>query len=389
MSRYFSYLQTAATIIEKYNGVVPFAIFIKQFFAAEKKYGSKDRKQVSNICYNYYRIGFIAKKYITTQAIINASFLCETTATDFLLTVAPNLIKNINLPVNKKLLFLNPSFSVNDITACIPLLSKELNVQNYLQSFFIQPSTFVRIRPLYKNKVVTTLQKANINHQLLAGNCIQIQTTTNIADICIIDKEVVIQDCNSQSVFDNLATFLPATTNEIKVWDCCAASGGKSILLHDILSNKIQLTVSDIRASILANLKKRFLNAGIKNYKSFVADISNNSANLPVEKYDIIVCDVPCSGSGTWSRTPEQLSFFNNEKIEYYSQLQKKITSVVIPFLKPNGILVYITCSVFEKENEAQIDYLVQQHQLTLLHSQLLQGANKKADSMYVAILTP
>jgi 16S rRNA (cytosine967-C5)-methyltransferase len=389
MSRYFSYLQTVTTIIEKYNGNMPFAIFIKQFFAAEKKYGSKDRKQISNICYHYYRIGFIAKKYTTTQAIINASFLCETTATDFLSTVAPNMAPNIEQPIHKKLLLLNPNFTLNDIAACIPLLSKSLDVQAYLQSFFIQPSTFVRIRPLYKNKVVTALQKASINYQLIASNCIQVPTTTNIADVCIIDKEVVIQDYHSQSVFDNLATFLPIANNNINVWDCCAASGGKSILLHDILPHKIQLTVSDIRPSIISNLKKRFAAAGIKNYKSFVADISNNSTNLPAEKYDIIVCDVPCSGSGTWSRTPEQLSFFNNEQIEYYSQLQKKITAAVIPFLKQNGLLVYITCSVFEKENEAQIDYLVQQHQLTLLHSQLLQGANKKADSMYVAILTP
>jgi 16S rRNA (cytosine967-C5)-methyltransferase len=388
MNRYFSYLQTATTIIEKYHGLVPFAIFIKQFFAADKKYGSKDRKQISNICYNYYRIGFIAKKYTTTQAIINASFLCETMATNFLSTVAPSMALNIEQPIQKKLSLLNPNFTINDIAACIPLLSKSLDVQAYLHSFFIQPSTFVRIRPLYKNKVVTALQKANINYQLLTTNCIQVQTTTNIADVCIIDKEVVIQDYNSQSVFDNLAAFLPITSNYINVWDCCAASGGKSILLHDVLPNKIKLTVSDIRPSIISNLKKRFAAAGIKNYKSFVADISNNSTNLPIEKYDIIVCDVPCSGSGTWSRTPEQLSFFNNEQIEHYSQLQKKITAAVIPFLKQNGLLVYITCSVFEKENEAQIDYLVQHQQLTLLHSQLLQGANNKADSMYVAILT-
>ena len=388
MGRYYSYLKTAVTIIEKYNGVLPFAIFIKQFFAAEKKYGSKDRKQISNICYPYFRIGNIAKKYSNTDAIINANFLCETKATDFLQIVAPDLIKDIHLSIQEKLLLLNPNFRIDDITICTPLFSKHLDVQAYLQAYFIQPSTFFRIRPLHYNTVIANVQKAAIQYQQLTTNCIQLQANNNLADICIIDKEIVIQDYNSQKVFDALIAFLPAASNEIKVWDCCAASGGKSILLHDVIPNKIQLTVSDIRTSILANLKKRFAVAGIKNFKSFVADISNQLTILPTEKYDLIICDVPCSGSGTWSRTPEQLTFFKPTQIEHYSQLQKKIMSNVLPYLKAKGLLVYITCSVFEKENEAQMNYLVNEKQLTLLHSQLLQGANNKADSMYVAIFT-
>jgi len=55
--RYHSYLNTAKNIIENYKGEIPFAVFIKKYFSAKKKYGSKDRKQITALCYNYFRLG--------------------------------------------------------------------------------------------------------------------------------------------------------------------------------------------------------------------------------------------------------------------------------------------------------------------------------------------
>jgi 16S rRNA (cytosine967-C5)-methyltransferase len=145
---------------------------------------------------------------------------------------------------------------------------------------------------------------------------------------------------------------------------------------------KIKLTVSDTRESILANLKKRFASAGIKNYESFVADLANKSAirNL---KSEIIIADVPCSGSGTWSRTPEQLYFFQEKKIEEYSALQKRIVSNAITQLQPGGSFVYITCSVFKKENEEVAMYIKENFHLKLKQMEVLKGYDKKADSMF------
>ena len=74
------------------------------------------------------------------------------------------------------------------------------------------------------------------------------------------------QDFSSQGVGGLL---LPVARGPLYVWDCCAASGGKSIMLYD-LDPAIRLTVSDIRESILINLRKRFNEAGIKKYQSFV-----------------------------------------------------------------------------------------------------------------------
>jgi len=57
MSRYFSYLNSTKGILSAYNGEEPFASFIKKYFAVHKKFGSRDRKQISHLCYCYFRLG--------------------------------------------------------------------------------------------------------------------------------------------------------------------------------------------------------------------------------------------------------------------------------------------------------------------------------------------
>jgi 16S rRNA (cytosine967-C5)-methyltransferase len=171
------------------------------------------------------------------------------------------------------------------------------------------------------------------------------------------------------------------------VWDCCAASGGKSIMVHDILSN-ISLTVSDIRESIIQNLKKRFSEAGIDNYRSIVADLTHPTTTIASSAFDLVIADVPCSGSGTWARTPEQMYFFKEGKITVYSSLQKKIVSRVIPAVKVNGFFLYITCSVFAEENEQVTDHILREYNLKLVKSELIRGYHHKADTLYAALFT-
>ena len=75
MSRFHSYINTSEKIIESYKGDVPFSIFIKSFFAANKKFGSKDRKQISEFCFIYFRLSAVLDKYQVTEKIISSSFL--------------------------------------------------------------------------------------------------------------------------------------------------------------------------------------------------------------------------------------------------------------------------------------------------------------------------
>jgi 16S rRNA (cytosine967-C5)-methyltransferase len=170
-------------------------------------------------------------------------------------------------------------------------------------------------------------------------------------------------------------------------WDCCAASGGKSLLLHD-LEPSVQLLVSDVRENSLNNLDDRFHEAGIKKYQKKVLDLlQNNDPDLHHYEFDGIILDAPCSGSGTWGRTPEMLYFFDEHKISHYTRLQKAIATNVVKYLKPGKPLIYITCSVFKQENEEVISYLEENLSLKLEKMEVIKGYKDKADTMFVARL--
>jgi 16S rRNA (cytosine967-C5)-methyltransferase len=264
--------------------------------------------------------------------------------------------------------------------------------EEFCNSFFIQPDLFLRVRPGKEKIVIQKLEQGGIKFKKISETCLALPTASKLDEIIDIDNEAVIQDYSSQMIGTFAKSEILNRISEISVWDCCAGSGGKSIMAYDI-NPEIDLIVSDIRESILVNLKKRFQLAGIKNYKSFVADLTSGNSAIKNLKPKIIICDAPCTGSGTWSRTPEQLYFFNESKIENYASLQKKIVSNVIPQLQSGGSFIYITCSVFKKENEEVVEFIKQNlsagqagFHLQLKQMEVLKGYDKKADSMFVAV---
>jgi 16S rRNA (cytosine967-C5)-methyltransferase len=237
------------------------------------------------------------------------------------------------------------------------------------------------------------LKNAGIDFKEISHSCLALPNASKIDSVIEPDKEAVIQDYNSQRIGDYLKNYKLQTINhKLKFWDCCAGSGGKSIMAYDINPN-IELTVSDERESILGNLKKRFEKAGIKKYKTLITDLTSRLPT-PNSQFQTIICDAPCTGSGTWSRTPEQLYYFDESKIEEYADLQKKIVSKIIPHLESGGTFIYITCSVFRKENEEVVNFIQKKFSLKLEQMELLKGYDNlpagkagKADSMFVALL--
>jgi len=276
------------------------------------------------------------------------------------------------------------SFSVNDIFPWGNEFSEGIDYEKFCAAFFIQPDLFLRLRPGNQERVMAKLRQQEIVFETINESCIAVANSLKVDTIIELNKEAVIQDYSSQQVGKLLAQV--KKENVFRVWDCCAASGGKSIMAKDILED-IDLTVSDIRESILYNLKQRFAEAGIKQYKSFVADLTASGSQPAKQQYDLIIADVPCSGSGTWSRTPEQLYFFDAQKIDEYSLLQKKITSAIIPSLRPGGFLLYITCSVFKKENEFVVEYIKEKYGLAEVKKKSMTGYDKRADTLFASLL--
>lgn len=384
MSRFHSYINSTKTIIDQYDGAIPLAAFLKSFFASNKKFGSKDRKFVSALCYQFFRTGKALIHLNLEERIVLSHYICSSASSQLLAVIRPELNETVHLSADEKMTALG--LNIENIFPFAQHLSQSINRHSFNKSFLIQPDVYLRIRPGQKNKVTDKLNHNGNAFTLIEDQTIVVESAAKLDGILDLNKEVVVQDLNSQRVGEML--LIPSFQQTINVWDCCAASGGKSIMAVDFLK-KITLTVSDIRESIISNLKRRFSEAGITNYRSFVADITNADAirsSIKIITYDLVICDAPCSGSGTWGRTPEQLLFFKEKEIDRYSQLQQKISDNTIPFVKAGGYLLYITCSVFTKENEEVVERISSHSGMDLIESKYYLGYDKKADSMFAAL---
>ncbi len=389
MSRYHSYINSSKEILLAYTGGEPLATYLKKHFGANKKFGSKDRKQIAHLCYSFFRLGKAFASVAVEEKILIAVFLCSTESNNVLANLKPEWNEKVNLSVEEKLSLINYPFDHTQLFPFAAELSDGIDVNTFAESHFMQPDLFLRIRPGQKEKVISKLTAAELSFELISESCIALPNATKIEEVILLDKEAVVQDYSSQRVgefLDFARNSFPNPSTPLRIWDCCAASGGKSMMAYDLMPG-IELTVSDIRNSILTNLQNRFTEAGIKKYNSFVADLSDSSFVSHHSAYDLMIADVPCSGSGTWGRTPEQLHFFNSKKIEEYASLQKKIVTNIAPYIRANGYLLYITCSVFKKENEEIISFVQENLQMELVEMSVLKGYDVKADTMFAALL--
>lgn len=378
-------LKAFEQIFKRYDGTLPLHRFLFAYFKRNKQMGSSDRRWATRYMYSFFRLGkaLIHEKYELRLAI--ADFLCNSTTSLVTETYLPELKDQTGLPIDEKLALLKthyPSFELAAVFSFHEKLSPEIEKQDFYTSFFLQPDLFLRVNAGHLKELTAVLSQGGIIVQEISNTTLALPNGTKLDQLLPSQKYYQVQDLSSQKTGE---FFQPQPWD--KWWDCCAASGGKSLLLYD-LEPKVELLVSDVRENSLHNLDERFQEAGLKKYQKKVLDLQqNNDQDLHHYEFDGIILDAPCSGSGTWGRTPEMLYYFDQHKISYFSKLQKTIASNVVRYLKENKPLIYITCSAFSEENEEVVAYLLENLPLKLEKMEVIKGYNDKADTMFVARL--
>lgn len=379
--------QHIQAITDTYDGSLPLAHFLKNYFRRYPKLGSRDRKILSDMSYSFYRcnkaIPIDADGFEQRMAV--ALLLCGHVSKHIapFLSGFPETVQTASL--RDKIEYLRQRDIIIDISTLYPgapVLSSHIEPAAWLASVFQQPRFFIRIRK-EKEKLLSLLRQHDISFSEITDTCLSLPNGTGIDTILPVDWYVV-QDASSQAT-GNYFNTQPGD----HWWDCCSGAGGKSLLLKD-KEPHISLTVSDVRESILHNLRQRFRQYGYSAPASFVMDAAQNSqlyAQLGSTLFDNVLCDVPCTGSGTWARTPEQLYFFNPEQIAVYAERQRRISINAINYLKPGGRMYYITCSVFAAENEDVVQTLLETGKMEPEQHQLINGTAMHADCMFIAIL--
>ena len=140
------------------------------------------------------------------------------------------------------------------------------------------------------------------------------------------------------------------------VFDFCAGAGGKSLIFAQMMNNKGLIWAYDITAKKLFELVKRAKRAHI--------DIIEIQPQLPppTKQFDYVVVDAPCSSCGTWRRSPNMRWHLTEKQLGHIVQSQTEILNRAEAYVKENGRLVYITCSLTTDENEAQIEQFLSDH---------------------------
>jgi len=380
----------ALDCIQGYNFLEPFAIYLKKYFQANPKLGSRDRRNIRHLCYAWWRLGNSVNELSNNERLAIALFLSYEHIDAFSKRFFKDekLLASIVLHPKLKCELLQKEFSIvlnpSDIFPLCDLIENDLPLNDFIYDGVLRRNLWIRINRKFEKQTLTFFEKNKIDFKIHPSSNLALQLSDDF-DVLNSDAYkkgwIEIQDLSSQL----LGTNYSPVSNE-KWLDACAASGGKSLQLLDF-QPEIDLTVTDIRESILTNLQLRFKRNHITHYKSSVADWSVLSSQNGAAIYDAIIADVPCSGSGTWARTPEQKLSITKEKVEAFSELQYKIASNLLAVLKKGGALYYSTCSVYAQENSEVIKRLLANHTLILDEQKIISGVGSYADSMYLAKL--
>jgi 16S rRNA (cytosine967-C5)-methyltransferase len=379
-------LKTFQRILDEFPANTQLSKFLPGFFRQNKQMGSTDRRVASRLTYNYFRLGNALAAAPANERLLVAEFLCNTQTNSFLQHFKPEWAACATFSLDEKLDMVKaayPDFSLEDVYPWHHHLSADIDKAAFLKSFFVQPDLYIRVRKGFEQQVKATLSKADVVYKDEGRNCLALPNGTRLDSLFPNQHWFDVQDYSSQQTAQY---FMPQRWESW--WDACAASGGKSLLLHD-QEPDLKLVVSDVRESILANLDERFQQAGLMKYQKKILDLTQNPDYIMHNyAFDGIILDAPCTGSGTWGRTPELITQFNSHRIEFFQRLQQSIARNVVKYLKPGKPLIYITCSAFKAENEDTVDFLTKELGLQLEKMEMLKGYTLKADTMFVARLT-
>lgn len=186
--------------------------------------------------------------------------------------------------------------------------------------------------------------------------------------------DVELQDASSQAVAD----LVPLQSGQ-RLLDFCAGGGGKVLAVAGRVSGDFY--AHDIDARRMKDLQPRAARAGVSVKQVTIEDLAQGSL------FDTVLVDAPCSGSGSWRRDPQGKWLLTEEKLDHVVQLQSEILNQVSSMVKPNGHLVYATCSLFSKENELQTKQFLGRDETFTLSSERHFTPLDGGDGFYCAVL--
>lgn len=369
-----------------------------------KNFGSRDRSMIAETVYDIVRwklkYEYIADQLqlTTYKSLILISFLNRNYT-----------LKNVEILgiENDKIIelqsIIQQAVSIPHIDQSYPKELYDFCLENIGEKWHLlavalnkKPSVFIRVNTLkwpmnngqsQMEDFISLLKKENIDSVITKEqNCIQILSKNNLKNSDLYKQGLFeFQDIGSQEIGNFLFNAIEnkSILNEIKILDLCAGAGGKTLYLSALLNNKGKIYATDYKAARLKNLQQRATQAGCKNIEIIDFKDAKKLKNI-----DIVLIDVPCSGTGTFKRQADLKYKITEEKIKEYQSIQASLLNEYKSIIHKNGKIIYATCSILPQENELQIqNFLNSNSSFRLNTSEQLLPTEYDGDGFYMAEL--
>jgi 16S rRNA (cytosine967-C5)-methyltransferase len=228
------------------------------------------------------------------------------------------------------------------------------------QALAERPSLDLRTNTLRasRDKVVDALDEAHATAARIAREGVRIPPGEGPSRLPNVTAELSfakgwfeVQDEGSQIVAD-----LVMAGDGEQILDYCAGGGGKTLALSATMHNKGQIHAFDADRKRLAPIIERLRRAGTRNVQ--VHEREKDLAHL-IGKCDRVLVDAPCTGTGTWRRRPDTKWRLTRKNLDERTEQQRQVLSAAARYVRPGGVLCYVTCSLLPEENQHQADRFV------------------------------
>ena len=243
---------------------------------------------------------------------------------------------------------------------CLRASMDEETLEAFLAADNDIPKTAMQVNPLKDSpeQVTAALDEAGIAyepHPWLPG-CFLVSGTGNLETLPLFQSGAVyVQDAAAK-----LSVLASGAVPGMRVLDCCAAPGGKSFAAAMQMRNEGSILSCDIHPHKLTLIEKGAERLGITMLQTRLQNAAEHDPALDGQ-FDAVIADVPCSGLGVIRKKPD-IRYKPLEPLARLPELQRAILENVCRYVKPGGTLVYSTCTVLRRENEAVAEAFLKEH---------------------------
>ena len=399
---------------------IPADITIRNFSRERKYLGSSDRRFISDVYFgtikNYLRLEAITLDALQTQSthpqLVIAAYCIifrgDTPAEmrKIISTLSGDLARNYPLEIfekfadraleDKRMQELSPTQRLAILYSYpewfVEHLEKEYGPETevVLKSLNEEATTNLRVNTTVttREKLQKVLKEAGVETTFgtLSDDALILRRRMNVWDLKPFKEgQFEIQDEASQLI----APFAAISSNRLRILDACAGAGGKALHFSSLLRGGGEIFATDVDPYKLEELKKRTIRSNAQNIRIVKPDKYDQYLGTKTfGTFDVVLLDVPCSGTGTLRRNPSIKWRLSEQMHNELIEKQRHILEHNAPYVKEKGVLLYSTCSLLKSEGEEQINWFLSLHpEFTLEATRRTHPEQERCDGFFVARL--